>query len=151
MRSNAPSSRAATNASFVSTATTSTGRPALASRARPSSTSARSSSRNRVLIIGPLASLMAAFLSLPAIAPGRRLVDDGPEETDLLEGGHELGEVDRLDHVGVHAQLVALLEIGRLGGRSQDHHWNRLQILVGLDLPEHIQAVHLGELQVEEN
>src|SRR5215212_3925313 len=136
MRSNAPSSRAATNASFVSTATTSTGRPALASSARPSSTSARSSSRNRVLIIGPLASLMAAFLSLPAIASRRRLVDDGPEETDLFEGGHELGEVNRLDYVSVHTQLIALLQVGRLGVRGDDDHRDRLEILVGLDLPE---------------
>src|SRR5688572_15052540 len=100
MRSYGPSSRAARNASPESTATTSTVRPACVSIAWESSMSARSSSRNRTLIPGSAASVMSVLHSCPAIATWWRLVDDSPEEADLLERGHELGKVDRLHHVG---------------------------------------------------
>jgi hypothetical protein len=45
------------------------------------------------------------------------LVEDGPEHAQVLDGLEELAKPDRLDHVGVHAELVAALQVRLLTGK----------------------------------
>src|SRR5438105_4125404 len=57
----------------------------------------------------------------------RRLVDDGPEPAEQLDGVDELVEGHRLDDIGVHAELVTPHQILFLGqrhvkGRAAVHH-----------------------------
>ena len=51
--------------------------------------------------------------------PRRGLVEQGPERADLPHGVDELVEVDRLDHVGVGAEVVGGLQVRPL---ARDHH-----------------------------
>src|SRR3989449_8537987 len=80
-------------------------------------------------------------------APGRRLVDDRPECAELFDGLDKLLEIDRLHHVGVHAQFVTLHQVLFLARGGEDDQWDRLQFVVLLDGAQHRSEEHTSELQ----
>src|SRR5277367_5008637 len=97
-RSTPPCPSAARKASRVSTRDNSQTIPSLWSRSCISSASFGSSSRERI---------RRGWVVVTSSAPGRGRVDHRPEHAKLLDGIDELVKIYRLDHVGVHAQLVA--------------------------------------------
>src|SRR6267142_4291804 len=124
--------RAATKSAWVSTRVTSHTTPSLSRVAWMSSASPGLSSRCRMRSGG----VMPGSAQVPlADAARRRLIDDGPEDAELLDGIDEFVKVHRLDHVGVHAEPVAGHHVALLTGGGEHHHRDHAQLLVGLDLP----------------
>ncbi|KAG1391405.1 hypothetical protein G6F59_014904 [Rhizopus arrhizus] len=82
---------------------------------------------------------------------GRRLVGDAPEHAQPLDGIEEFLEIDRLDHESIHAQFVAAHQILFLAGGSQHHQRGTAQLRVATHLLQNLQAVHLGQLQVQQH
>src|ERR1700677_1950613 len=93
-----PCPSAARKASWVSTRCNSQAISSLRSSSRMSSASLGSSSRERI---------RRGWVRVTSSAPGRGRVDHRPEHAKLLDGIDELVKVYRLDHVGIHAELVA--------------------------------------------
>src|SRR5476649_2165737 len=89
-------------------------------------------------------------ISLAADHP-RHFVDDCPEHADLLHGVDEILKLQRLDHVGVDAELVAVDEILLLPRRGHHYDRDRLERRIALDLTQDLQSVHLRQFQVEEH
>ncbi len=81
----------------------------------------------------------------------RRLVEQEPEAAKCLHRLDEVREAHRLDHVGIGTQLVAPDQVSLLARRGHDHHGDDLQTGVALDLAQHLQPVHLGHFQVEQD
>src|SRR5438105_12056017 len=73
-------------------------------------------------VCGARSDTVVASLSL-----GRRLVDEGPEPAERLDCLDELVKADRLDDVGVHAELIAPHQVLFFARRGQHHHGNLLQ------------------------
>jgi hypothetical protein len=74
-----------------------------------------------------------------------------PEAVDRLHHDDELVEVDGLGDVAVGVQVVALQHVlFRLGG-GEDHHRDLAQVVVALDLREHLAPVLLRQVQVEQD
>src|SRR5439155_21595909 len=90
-------------------------------------------------------------LSSPTDAFRGRLVDDAPEQAQFFNRAHEFVKAQRLDDVGIDAQVIALGEVALLTRRGQHDDWYRAQPLVGAHGPQHLQPVNLGHLDVEEN
>src|SRR6266704_4994664 len=87
----------------------------------------------------------------PGIASARRLVEQQPVEPDLGDGAGERLEVDRLDDVAVRAQPVRGGDVGLLARGREDHHRKAARALVVLEAPQHLEPVHAGQLQVEQD
>src|SRR4051812_32803896 len=84
------------------------------SASRSSSASNRESSSSRTRSGLPANPFSARSSFIPAVGPqGPRwgLVEHGPEHAEVGDRADELLELDRLDHVGVDAQLVALDDV----------------------------------------
>src|ERR1700722_19776650 len=79
-------------------------------------------------------------------SPKRRRVDHRPKSAKLLDGIDELVEVNRLDHVGIHAQPVACHQVFFFVRGREDNYGNQLELVIGLDLPQNFQPVYLGQL-----
>src|SRR3954463_9152239 len=72
----------------------------------------------------------------------RRQLHDADEElVDLADHRDEPLEVDRLGHVGVRVQLVAAQDVLVRRGRGQHDHRDAAQLVILLDLLEHLAAV----------
>src|SRR6266581_2626561 len=123
-------------------------RPPRVNSRRTSSASFGLSSTSRIL--SRSAMLSAVFVSVRGFHGGR-LVDDGPEHAGLLDGIDKLLETNRLDDVGVDSQAIALHEIFFLAGRRQHHDRQEFERLIALDLPQHLETVHLGHFQIEQH
>ena len=80
----------------------------------------------------------------------RHFVDDRPERAHLLHGVDEILKFQRLDDIGIDAELVAADQILLLARGGHHHDGNHLERRVALDLTQHLEPVDLGELQVEE-
>src|SRR5688572_13801580 len=78
-------------------------------------------------------------------------VEDEPVEAELADAVHELQEVDRLAHVAVGAEAVAVQEVTLFVGRGEDDDGQVLGALVGAEAAQHLQAVELGQLEVEQH
>src|SRR3984893_1871849 len=59
-----------------------------------------------------------------------RLVDDGPENPQFLDGVDEGVKIHRLDDIGIHAQLIARHHVPLFTGRSKHHHGNHPEFFV---------------------
>ena len=68
------------------------------------------------------------------------------DQQDRGEGG----EIERLADVGVDAELVALHHVSFFARGGQHHDGYHLGPLVRLYPAKHLQAIHLGKLQVEQ-
>src|SRR5688500_7779957 len=74
-----------------------------------------------------------------------------PDVVDALDQTLESVQLNRLAQIAVRPQLVALHDVRlRLGGRQDDGRYG-LQIVVGLDLSQHLPAVHLGKIQIQQD
>src|SRR5688572_13476750 len=80
----------------------------------------------------------------------RRLVDDGPERTELTDSINEGAKVHRLHHIGICSELVAADEILLFARRGEHHDRNGLERLVRLQRTEHVQPIELWHLQIEQ-
>src|SRR5687767_13834307 len=81
----------------------------------------------------------------------RRPVGEYPVEADLRHGLHERLELHRLHDVAVDAQTIALDHVTFLvGGRHHDDG-DLLRRRVGLEAAQHLDAVDLGHLDVEQH
>src|SRR5262249_30146198 len=138
---------AAWKSARVSTRVTLTTKPSFSRAAWTSSASGTLSSRCRMRSGNVILRLR---LRPSADAARRRLVDDGPEHAELLDRIHELMEVDRLDHVRVHAQPVARHHVAFLARRGKHDDRDHPQPVVGLDLLQDLQTVDLRQLQIEQ-
>src|SRR5207237_1243897 len=101
-----------------------------------------------------LPSLCRARSSVRTSRPGglgRWRVEDEPVDPELAHGLDELAEVDRLADVAVRAQAVAGDDVLLFAGRGEDHDRQQARAGVGPDAPQHLEAVDLGELQVEQH
>lgn len=84
-------------------------------------------------------------------APVLTLVPYQPVKAEHIHQFIELGKIHRLDQVTVGVAFVGFGYI-RFGGRGrQDDHGDAHQVGVGLDDFQHLQAVHLGQAQVEQD
>src|SRR5690606_4268104 len=80
----------------------------------------------------------------------RRLVEHGPEAAERAHRIEELVHVDRLDHIGVHAQVPAHRQVAFLARRRQHHDRQRLEAVVAAQVGQHFQPVHARHLDVEQ-
>src|SRR6185312_16434318 len=81
----------------------------------------------------------------------RRLVDDEPEQPELLDDAPERVEADRLLHVRVDAELVALDEIAFLLRRGHYDDGDRLGPGIVLDHPQDLEAVDFRQFEIEQD
>jgi hypothetical protein len=79
------------------------------------------------------------------------LVQHEPVEAQLARRLQELLEVDRLAHEAVRAQAVAADDILVLVRRRQDHDGHALRARVGAQLAQHLEAVDLRQLEIEQH
>ena len=90
-------------------------------------------------------------LLIDALLLLRQLDLGQPEIVDALHQALERVELHRLAEVAVRLELVALDDVRlRLRG-GQDDRRNRLQALVLLDVRQHLAAVHLGQVEVQQD
>src|SRR5882762_2865480 len=94
---------------------------------------------------------LAGGLSRAFEALNGRLVENGPEQTELLNRVDQLLEVNRLDDVGIDPKLIALHEVLLFAGGGEDDDRNRFHLFVALDLAKHLHAIDLGHFQVEQD
>src|SRR4051794_39206581 len=115
---------------------------ASARASRTSRTSSGSSSIRRTVLGGSFISLLRA--------PGQ--LDDGePEVLDRADHGDELIELDRLGDIAVGVQVVGAEDV-LLGLRGrQDHDRDAAEGRLRLDLLQHLAAVLLREVQVQQD
>src|SRR6266850_2171760 len=85
------------------------------------------------------------------IVSARLLVQEQPVQPDLGDGAREGLEVHGLDDVAVGTQPVRRRDVGLFLGRGEHHDRQGARALVALESPQHLQPVHLRELQVEQN
>jgi len=73
------------------------------------------------------------------------------ELVDDLHGAHELADVHGLLHEGAGLQVVGVHNLLFRAGGGQDHDRDLAQVRVGLDLGQHLQAIHPRQVQVEQD
>jgi len=86
----------------------------------------------------------------PQRVRGRRaFVEEQPVKTELAYGVDEFGEIDGLAHVTIGAQAVALEAIPFLIGGGENDHGEELGLGSGTQTAQHLQAIDLRQLQIE--
>ena len=103
---------------------------------------------------GLVRSIRYRTLVLGGVSPRRSrraLVDERPEHAEALDGLDEALEVHRLDHVGVHAEVVAGDEVLLLARRGEDDDRQALERRVAADLAQHLEPVLARHLDVEQH
>src|SRR5208282_512113 len=140
------SRRAAMKASSASTRLDSISKsPRRSARSASSASVGRSSTKRTLSAFKPL------FASAVMPSPSRLHVQEKPVHTHLLDGLHELVEVDRLDDVAVHAQAIALDDIPVLLRRGEDDNRRHARAFVRLQRLDDLEAVDLRQLEVQED
>ena len=69
----------------------------------------------------------------------------------MFDGVDELLEIDGFNDVGVDAKFVAFDEVLLFAGGSKHDDGDGLEAVIGLDLAQHLHAVHLGHFEVEKD
>src|SRR4051794_15799252 len=133
-------SNAAAIACGVSTRSWLGTKPAERSSASSSSASSSESSISR--------SFRGGFIS---VLDGRRLVEHEPIESQLAHRVGELVKVDRLSDVAVRAQAVSAQHVALLARGGEDHNGEKARALIPAHLSQHLDAVHLRQLQIEQD
>src|SRR5947207_1377965 len=106
---------------------------------------------SRIRRASPGLSSIRRTLCIYSMAIGRQRHDGEPEDIDRAHHHDELLEVDRLGHIAVGVQVVGAQHVFfRLRG-GEHHHGNALQRLVGLDVLQHLAAVLLRQVEVEQD
>src|SRR5581483_5042243 len=149
IRCQPPSPSAASKSCRLSTRRTWAWIPSSASATRTMSVSCGLSSRWRIRS----ASRRKFFSMLASGARyhGRRLVDQRPEESHLLDGLHEFLEVHRLDDVGVDPGFVTSNKILFLARGSDHDDGYGLEPWIAFHVSQYFQAVHPRHLQIEQH
>src|SRR5918992_3850364 len=133
-------SSAACMAAAVSTRSDVTSYPARrntrSSKSASSSKSSTSSTRNGI--------------PMPASLHRWRLVQDEPVKSELAYRFDELDEVHRFSNITIAAKTVAINEILLFLRRGEHDHWGKLGPFIGAETADHLQAVDLGQLEVQE-
>jgi len=86
-----------------------------------------------------------------AVLTRRRFVQDEPVEAKLAGGLHELGEVDGLAYEAVRSEVVARHSVPFFAARRENDDRKPSGSSVRSQAVEHLQAVELRKLQIEEN
>jgi hypothetical protein len=73
------------------------------------------------------------------------------QEAELLCRFHELGEIHRLANIAVGAEVIAFNDILLLPRGSENDHGKSSGTLVCAQTLEHFQAIHLGQLQIQQD
>src|SRR5690606_3518943 len=81
----------------------------------------------------------------------RQLDDREPEILDRLDHVDELVQVHRLGHIAVRVEVVRAHDVLLRFRTRQDYHWYIAQRRVRLDLLEHLPAILLGKVEVEQD
>src|SRR5579862_5935209 len=126
---------------------------AVSTRSYAGSTPARRSARTISSASSAESSTIRRFIAVMNCwsCRGRLLIKHQPVEPELPHRFDELVEVDRLAHVTVGAQAVAMHDVLLLFGGSQDDHGQQPGPLVRAQLGQDLESVQLGQLQVEED
>src|SRR3954470_8970011 len=99
-------------------------------------------------VSAPIPSGASRFFALPV---GSSLVDDKPIEPELLDYGAEFLEIYGLLQIAIDSKLVTIHEVAFLTGRSEHDHRNAFSGHSTLHLSEHLDAIHFGQLEIEQN
>ena len=94
---------------------------------------------------------MGPVFTRPAPCVSVRLRWDEPVEPQLAYRFRELREVDRLAYVAVGTEIVAIEEIVVFLRRREDHHGQALRPRVGTEGSQDFEAIHLRELEIEQD
>jgi hypothetical protein len=85
-------------------------------------------------------------------APSRRaFIQNEPIKTQLKHGLHELIEIHRLADIAIGPEAVTTEAVLLFHGRGQDDHGEELGTLIGAKPAKDLEAIQLGELQVQED
>src|SRR6267378_658101 len=79
------------------------------------------------------------------------VIQQQPVETDVGDGAGECLEIHRLHDVAVRPQAIGARDVGLLARRREHHHGDPLGAILFLEPPQHLEAVDLGELQIQED
>ena len=79
----------------------------------------------------------------------RAFVEEQPVEPKLADGVDEFREIDGLAHVTVGAEAVALEAIPFLIGGGENDHGEELGLRSGTQTTQHLEAIDLRQLQIE--
>src|SRR3984893_4393063 len=146
MTSTSPS-RACRKAGSEATRVKSASRPLLrrcrASSIASDSTSSRSSTRS----LAPASAIVADDRSSRSHGWA---IEDHPVQADLTDRCRELFEPHRFDDVAVGVILVGEPDVALLGGGREEHDRLGAGARVGANSPQHLEAVDLRELDVEQ-
>src|SRR5437763_4745132 len=99
-------------------------------------------------VSAPIPSGASRFFALPV---GSRLVDYQPIEPELLDYGAKFLEIYGLLQIAIDSKLVAIHQVTFLTGRSEYDHRNAFSGHSTLHLSEDLDAIHFGQLKVEQN
>src|SRR5690625_3800048 len=111
------------------------------------SASAGTSSTSRMrngIASGASGSFMASMLV-------RGLVQHAPELAQCLHGIEKLVHVDRLDDVGVDAQVPAARQVALLARGGKNDHRDVAELVGGAHALEYFEPVHARHLDVEQD
>jgi hypothetical protein len=81
----------------------------------------------------------------------RALIMNDPEHGQLSHGVHEGLKVHGLHDVGVDSEFIAANQILFFSRRSEHDDWNGLEIWVGFDGAQNLDAIHFGHFEIEEH
>jgi hypothetical protein len=95
--------------------------------------------------------LLARFLGDVGDGGRRGFVEDGPEEAELFDGFDEFLEIDRLDHISVHAELIAPYKVLFFAGGGEHDDGDAFEEGILAHLAKHFEAVHLRHFQIEQD
>src|ERR1035441_7675412 len=96
-------------------------------------------------------SLLVALVRGRFLFFGRQLYDGEPEVLDGLHHLHELPQVHRLFDVAVDVQPVGFENVFFPGGQRQYYDGYPLEVVIGLDLRQHLAAILLRQVEVEQD
>jgi len=82
---------------------------------------------------------------------GHGFVEDQPEQAEGADRFGEVAEFHRFADVRVGAQAVAGEDVFLLFRTGEDHDRDELGPLVAAGPAHHLQAIHFGELQIEQD
>ena len=91
-----------------------------------------------------------AFRASPALVR-RRLVDNGPEHAEVPDGLDELGEIDRLDHKGVDAEIITQHQVAFLARGREHDDGDVVHGGITLERAQHLEAIDARHFQVQQD
>src|SRR6185437_6960833 len=75
----------------------------------------------------------------------------GQEQAELADRRREALVIDRLGDVDVASEVVAFLDLDAVVRRGQHDDWNPLEMLVGLEPSQDVEACHVRQIEVQQD